>query len=75
MSETTETTGGETFKINGDWELQSKQLIETYSQLTEADLKLEPGKENELIRRIEVKLGKKREDVIELLKKGQVEKV
>lgn len=41
--------GSEKFKIIGDWNEQSKELKEKFSQLTDSDLKFEPGKENELI--------------------------
>jgi hypothetical protein len=64
----------ENFKITGDWTVQSKQLKEKYSQLTDADLKFEPGKENDLLKRVETRLNKKREEVINIIKKGQPEK-
>lgn len=61
----------EPFKITGNWDVQSKQLKEKYSQLTDADLKFEAGKENELLNRVENKLNKKREEVINIIKKIQ----
>lgn len=64
-------TTNETFKITGDWNVQSKQLKEKFAQLTDSDLKFEPGKENELIGRIETRLNKKRDEVINIIKKGQ----
>jgi len=39
-------------------------LKEKYSQLTDADLKFEAGKENELLGKVETKLNKKREEVL-----------
>lgn len=65
----------ETFKITGNWGVQSKQLQEKFSQLTDADLKFETGKENELLSRVESRLNKKREEVINIIKKTQTEKV
>jgi uncharacterized protein YjbJ (UPF0337 family) len=65
----------EVFKISGNWEAQAKSLKAKYSQLTDADLKFENGKENELIGRVETRLNKKREEVINILKKNLVEKV
>jgi uncharacterized protein YjbJ (UPF0337 family) len=59
-----------TLKITGNWDTQSKLLKEKYSQLTDADLKFEAGKEEELISRVETKLNKKREEVINIIKKG-----
>ncbi len=63
--------GTETFKVIGDWSVQSKQLKEKFSQLTDADLKFEAGKENDLLTRVETRLNKKREEVINIIRKGQ----
>lgn len=71
----TQNKNGEVFKIIGDWAAQSKQLKEKFTQLTDADLKYEPGKENELLSRVETRLNKKREEVINIIKKGQPVKV
>lgn len=65
----------EPFKVIGNWDLQSKQLKEKFPQLADADLKFEPGKEEDLLKRVETKLNKKREEVISILRKGQPEKV
>jgi hypothetical protein len=73
--ESTKSKTTETFKMNGNWEAQSKQLKKTYAQLTDADLKFEAGKENELLSRMETRLNKNREDVIGIIKKGQPAKV
>ncbi len=61
----------ESFKIIGNWETQSKVLKSKFLQLTDADLKFETGKENDLLKRIETRLNKKREEVINIIKKGQ----
>lgn len=61
----------ESFKITGNWETQSKELKSKFSQLTDADLKFETGKENDLLKRVETRLNKKREEVINIIKKGQ----
>ena len=63
------------YKIVGNWDEQSKTLKEKFPQLTDADLKFETGKEAELFPRLEKRLNKKRDEVISLLKKGQLEKV
>lgn len=65
----------ETFKIVGNWDDQSKRLKEKFAQLTDADLKFETGKENELLTRVETRLNKKRGEVINIIRKGQPEKV
>lgn len=56
-----------TFKVTGTWADQAKTLKTKYSQLTDADLKCEPGKEAELITRMESKLNKKHEEVVAIL--------
>ena len=71
----TQKDAGQTFKITGDWSVQSKQLKEKFVQLTDADLKFEVGQEEELLKRVEAKLNKKREEVVSIIKKGQPEKV
>jgi hypothetical protein len=73
--ETTQSKTGETFKVTGNWNEQSKQLKAKFSTLTDADLKFETGKEEELLERIESRLDKSREEVISILKKGQQAKV
>jgi uncharacterized protein YjbJ (UPF0337 family) len=65
----------ETFKIVGNWDDQSKRLKEKFAQLTDADLKFETGKESDLLTRVETRLNKKREEVINIIRKGQPEKV
>ena len=62
------------FKITGNWYLRSKLLKAQYSQLTNDDLKFENGKENELLTRIENRLNKKREEVIDIIKESDPEK-
>lgn len=62
---------GENFKITGTWERQAKQLKKKFSQLTNADMKLEPGKDDELLTRIETRLNKTRQEVINLIKNCQ----
>ena len=73
--ETTQKKTSESFKITGSIENLSKRLKEKYPQLTEADLKFESGKENEMIARLEKRLNKNHEEVVQILKKMQLEKV
>ena len=65
---TTTNNNAETFKITGDWTAQSKNLKERFSALTDADLKYEPGKENELVGRVESRLNKDRSAVLSILR-------
>jgi hypothetical protein len=64
----------EPFKMVGDWNAQSKLLKEKYSQLTDADLKCETGEEEELLHRLVIKLNKERDEVVNILRKGQTAK-
>lgn len=61
------------FKIKGNWENQSKELKKKYPQLNDSDLKFESGKEIELVNRLAKTLNKKSDEVINIIKKGQVE--
>lgn len=61
----------EPFKITGNWNNQSKILQEKFEQLTDEDLELEADGEEELLSRIQARLHKKREEVINIIRKGQ----
>ncbi len=49
--------------IQGKWNQIKGQLQQEYAQLTEDDLAYQEGKEDELIGRLQEKLGKTREDI------------
>lgn len=61
------------FQIKGNWENQAKDLKKKYPQLKDADLKFEAGKEIELVNRLSKTLNKKTDEVINIIKKGQIE--
>ncbi len=63
----------EAFKIKGNWNRLSKKLKEKFTQLTDVDLVFEPGKETDLLKRIGVKINRKQEDVINIIRKGELE--
>jgi hypothetical protein len=71
MDHTKVNKNSEEFKMTGDWNKQSDQLKEKYPQLKEEDLKYEQGKENELLGRMENKLNKDRQEVINIIRKVQ----
>ena len=73
--ETTKEKAEVNFKITGDWHAQSKKLKEKYSQLTDEDLKFEPGKEEALLTKLQSRLNKNREEVIAIIKHVQPAKV
>lgn len=58
----------EAFQIPSDWDVKAKLLRRRFPQLTLSDLKFEKNGENNLLERIEKRLGKKRDEVIELIK-------
>ncbi len=58
--------------IGVDWATQSKQMQRKFVILTDADMTLEKGKENELIDRIIFRLHKKRKEVVAMIRKGEM---
>lgn len=61
-------------KLFGNWADQTKELKKLYPALTDNDLQLEVGKENELIARMQFRLQEDRDAVIYIIKKSQSEK-
>jgi len=61
--------------MSGNWATQSKELKGKYEQLTDADLKFETGKEAEMLDRVASRLNKNRQEVINIIKKGQPQTV
>ena len=66
-----ERKSNELFKFSGNWDKQSKALKTKYPKLTSEDVKFESGKELELIKRLELKLDKDRNEVVGILKSNQ----
>jgi uncharacterized protein YjbJ (UPF0337 family) len=62
----------ESFTVTGDWAKQTSQLKETFPQLTDADLTFETGREHDLLTRVQDRLRKNRDEVIDLLRRGHV---
>lgn len=63
----------EHYKVTGDWGRQSSFLQEQYPELTDDDLEFEEGKEDELIRRLEIRLNKNHDEVVKIITKGQLQ--
>jgi len=61
------------FKINGDWQVQSKQLKTKFPFLTDGDLQLEVGKENEMLKKVESRLHINRDEVIAIIELNESE--
>jgi hypothetical protein len=71
MTIKTQTKSAEKFRITGDWTILSKVLKERYSQLTDRDLILESGREDELFHRLERRLFRNRDAVLEIVKNAE----
>ncbi len=56
-------------KIFGDWKRQADKLKEKFPELTDSDLKFESGTEDDLIKRVEARLHKNRDEVISIIKR------
>lgn len=61
----------EALKITGDWSLQAADLKEKFPQLTDSDLKFEKGREEQLVKRLELRLHKKSDEIINIIRKTQ----
>jgi hypothetical protein len=59
----------EAIKIWSDWDKKAKLLRRRFPQLNPSDLNFEKGNENDLLERLENRLKKTRNEVIEIIKK------
>ena len=53
--------------LKGNWNVVKGKLKQKYAQLTDQDLLFAEGKEDELLGRLEKKLGKKKDDIRSLI--------
>ncbi len=54
-------------QLDGDWKMTRGKLKQKFAILTDDDLLLVEGKQDELIGRLQVKLGKTREEIRKLI--------
>ncbi|HEV7231019.1 MAG TPA: CsbD family protein [Bacteroidia bacterium] len=59
----------EKLNIKGDWNQLKGKLKQKYSMLTDDDLLFQEGKEDELLGRLQTKLGKTKEEVRSFIEK------
>ena len=52
-------------KLRGSWNDTKGKIKKTYANLTDDDLMYEEGKDDEFIGRLQTKLGKTKEEIIE----------
>ncbi len=61
------------FKVNGDWQAQVNQLKTKFPFLTDGDLRMETGKENEMLKCVEARLHMNRSQVMDIIEKNAEE--
>lgn len=54
-------------KLRGDWNMIKGKLKEKYGQLTDDDLAYVEGQEDQLLGRLQQKLGKSKQEIKELI--------
>lgn len=55
-------------EIKGNWNEMKGKLKQSYADLTDDDLKYQEGKEDELVGRIQKKIGKSRDEVVKMIR-------
>ncbi|OFY84559.1 MAG: general stress protein CsbD [Bacteroidetes bacterium RIFCSPLOWO2_12_FULL_35_15] len=61
-------------RIKGNWNVLKGKLKQKYAKLTDDDLLYTIGKEDELLGRLEKKLGKTKEEISDTIEKLEIEK-
>ena len=54
-------------KVKGNWNEQKGKLKQKFAMLTDNDLMFEEGKKDEMFGRLQVKLGKTKEEIQEII--------
>ncbi|HRB71852.1 MULTISPECIES: general stress protein CsbD [unclassified Flavobacterium] len=54
-------------EVNVSWKQQKSRLKEKFAVLTDNDLLFEPGKEEEMYKRLQIKLGKTKEELYKII--------
>jgi uncharacterized protein YjbJ (UPF0337 family) len=58
-----------TTELKGDWEVQKAKLKQRFAELTDNDLMFLDGKKDEMLGKLQVKLGKTKEELHQILDK------
>lgn len=58
-----------TTELKTDWEIQKAKLKQSFADLTDNDLMFLDGKKEELLGRLEKKLGKSKEEIRKIIEK------
>jgi len=56
-----------TTELNGNWEVQKGKLKQKFAILTDNDLLLVEGKKDEMLGRLQAKLGKTKEELQDII--------
>ncbi|OFX74955.1 MAG: general stress protein CsbD [Bacteroidetes bacterium GWE2_29_8] len=54
-------------ELKGTWNEQKAKLKQKFSKLTDNDLKFEEGKKEEMLAKIQIKLGKTKEELHKII--------
>ncbi len=57
-------------ELKGNWNVLKGKMKQAHAQLTDDDLQYEDGKDDELLGRLQTKLGKTRDEVVKWIKSG-----
>jgi len=52
-------------KLKGSWNETKGKIKQAYGDLTDDDLKYEEGKDDELVGRLQTKIGKTKDEIVE----------
>jgi len=56
--------------LKGNWNVVKGKLKQQYANLTDNDLAFVEGKEDELLGRLQLKLGKSKQEILDLIEKN-----
>jgi uncharacterized protein YjbJ (UPF0337 family) len=56
-------------ELKGDWEVQKGKLKQKFAQLTDNDLLFVEGKKDEMLGKLQITLGKSKEELQKLIEK------
>ncbi len=56
-----------TTEAKGNWNIQKAKLKQKYADLTDDDLMYDEGKKDEMLARLQVKLGKTKDELVKFI--------
>ena len=58
------------YRVKGNWSIQARSLKNRFPKLTTYDLKFQIGREFDLFQRLQTKLDKNRNEIIDILREN-----